>query len=402
MAARQREALFVCEDAPIEGLNGPATYNWTIANALLRLGYVVDLIVTSPRLTSLANSMAALPDVRSTVFLHGRQEGGKLRASSMPARLRLVKYWLEQAGVLERSSARRASARIGRAITDAECAAVRDAVADRRYDLIAIDTIFRAAALAAVPRPDKALLVAHDVFFERAASFKANGVTARSAFDRAGEIAAWRQFDAIAAISAAEAATIAALADVPTRAVLPSVPGPTRAPSVPDTRDILYIGTAAHHNVDGLRGFCDRVWPTVLADQPDAVLHVVGNIDIAFPTPYPNVRFHGRVDDVAALAAQARFAINPVWMGSGIKIKMVDYFRLGLPCVVTAVGAQGFPDTSPCPFLAVGDDAGFAAAIINWLEDLAQPARHAARISDYLENFSLDAATRSLAALIEA
>jgi hypothetical protein len=47
-----------------------------------------------------------------------------------------------------------------------------------------------------------------------------------------------------------------------------------------------------------------------------------------------NVRLHGRVSDVKKqwLFAQAALALNPMKVGSGSNLKLVDYLAAGLPC----------------------------------------------------------------------
>ncbi|USZ69749.1 glycosyltransferase family 4 protein (plasmid) [Halorussus salilacus] len=56
-----------------------------------------------------------------------------------------------------------------------------------------------------------------------------------------------------------------------------------------------------------------------------------------------NVHTPGFVDDLPGTLSLADIAICPLTLGSGTKLKMLDYLAAGLPIVTTEVGAQGLP-----------------------------------------------------------
>jgi glycosyltransferase involved in cell wall biosynthesis len=71
----------------------------------------------------------------------------------------------------------------------------------------------------------------------------------------------------------------------------------------------------------------------------------------------------GALDEHALLDAyaRARVAIAPLRFGAGVKGKVLEAMRLGVPCVATPVGAQGLDDAR-C--LAVSSDPAAMAADI--------------------------------------
>lgn len=396
--ATARRALFVCEDPPIDGLSGAATYNHAIFRALRQSGYAIDLIVTTPRLQNLDAVGHVDPGARRIDYLHARVSGGVLKAVTLPAMLRRVKHGLlDLTG--KRGSAAAGVAHFGRWLEESELRQIARLTRDARYDLIAVSTIFESAVLDVLPAGGHRMLIAHDIFFERTRSFAANGFEVGTAISEADEIAAWRRFDSVIAINPVDRGTIARRIDRPVATILPVIEGERAAATASGAaRRILYLGTAAYHNVDGLRWLLDEVWPRVIAARPDVRLAVAGNIKFAFPEGAPGVDFLGRVDDLSALAGDCAFSINPLRMGSGIKIKMVDYFRLGLACVVTAEGAHGFPDSPAPPFAIVDNPEAFARTIVEWLGSDA-PRHFAGRIDDYMRQFSLAAAVAAIAGL---
>ncbi|WP_435181718.1 glycosyltransferase family 4 protein [Halorussus sp. AFM4] len=56
-----------------------------------------------------------------------------------------------------------------------------------------------------------------------------------------------------------------------------------------------------------------------------------------------NVHAPGYVEDLPGALAAADVAVCPLTLGSGTKLKMLDYLAAGLPVVTTDVGAQGLP-----------------------------------------------------------
>jgi glycosyltransferase involved in cell wall biosynthesis len=66
--------------------------------------------------------------------------------------------------------------------------------------------------------------------------------------------------------------------------------------------------------------------------------------------------------------ARARVAVAPLRFGGGMKGKVIEAMRHGLPCVTTSTGAQGLSDTAA--FLAATDDPEqFADHVVALLED---------------------------------
>ncbi|MHA3023235.1 glycosyltransferase [Mycobacterium sp. BMJ-28] len=88
-----------------------------------------------------------------------------------------------------------------------------------------------------------------------------------------------------------------------------------------------------------------RLWPRICEGIPGAELCVIGAKHSTAPDPqYPSgVRDLGFVDDLPAFLATCRSMIAPIRTGGGVRVKLLDAARMGLPVVGTtaAVGSLG-------------------------------------------------------------
>jgi hypothetical protein len=71
----------------------------------------------------------------------------------------------------------------------------------------------------------------------------------------------------------------------------------------------------------------------------------------------------GRVENLSPVLHRSALAISPLRIGSGLKIKMLDYARHGLVTVASTESLRGFAADMHAPFVAAGDAAAFAAAV---------------------------------------
>lgn len=88
-----------------------------------------------------------------------------------------------------------------------------------------------------------------------------------------------------------------------------------------------------------------RLWPQIAAGIDGAELCVIGARNSKAPVPqYPSgVRDLGFVDDLVAFLGTCRAMIAPIRTGGGVRVKILDAARMGLPVVGTAaaVGSLG-------------------------------------------------------------
>lgn len=253
----------------------------------------------------------------------------------------------------------------------------------------------------------------HDLHFRRLAMQADNigGASLRAEADRMRqrEMAIWRQADVSLYLSDEEA-QIASSLD-PTACVRPVVPyrfedfGGSR--HAPPSHEVIFVAGFGHPpNEDAATWLVSKVWPTVVRAIPEATLSIIGS----HPTravralARRHIGIHANVSDTELAQAyqRARVAVVPLRCGAGVKLKVVEALRIGIPLVTTSVGAQGLPGLFSVA--SVEDDARhFAEAVITLLRNDTLWEAQCRRQTDFARQlFSAEAARVSVVAALAA
>lgn len=275
-----------------------------------------------------------------------------------------------------------------------------------KYDLVYVGHICMAAYLPSVRRwagQARIVLEEHNVeweIFERLAStfrFPLAQATRHEARRlRAYERRLVRAVDSVIAISDADARALERLAGVaPT--VVPTfiAPGPPRVEGT-DAPALGYTGLLAWQpNVQGLDWFCNAVWPCVRSRVPDARLTIAGpglergpDGTISVPPAWsrPGINTVGYLTDLEELYQKSIAMIAPVVGGSGVRMKLLESMRAGMPTVTTTDGAAGL-DVQDGREMFIADDASdFADRVALILTDRPLRDRMRAAARSYLES----------------
>jgi glycosyltransferase involved in cell wall biosynthesis len=169
---------------------------------------------------------------------------------------------------------------------------------------------------------------------------------------------------------------------------------------------MLFLGSFRHQpNQVALDWFTRDVLPLILERLPQARLLVAGSDPPprhAFPDPLNAIDLLGFVDDIQPLFSSCALFVCPIRSGSGVRVKLLEAFASGIPVVSTYLGAEGLARVDG-EFCALADDAsGFAAKVVQLLEDEAAAAAMAERARrEVLENWDAAAITRKLVAKYE-
>ncbi|MFT8675232.1 MAG: glycosyltransferase [Acetobacter sp.] len=131
-------------------------------------------------------------------------------------------------------------------------------------------------------------------------------------------------------------------ADVALMPILRDIPG--RQAEFSDRKGIGFIGGFKHQpNLDAVTYFLDNIWPSLRSQNPDITLHVMG-ADMPQSLKdlkLPGVEMVGFVPELAPWFNRLRLTIAPLRYGAGAKGKVVSSFSFGVPCVMSAIAAEG-------------------------------------------------------------
>jgi glycosyltransferase involved in cell wall biosynthesis len=139
--------------------------------------------------------------------------------------------------------------------------------------------------------------------------------------------------------------------------------------------NILTLGSLHYPpNADGIRWFANEVFPMVRKQVPAASLTIVGKnpppdlIRLASDNP-EYIFVTGYVPHLDPYYERSSVVVVPVRAGSGMRVRILETFALGMPTVTTTVGLEGI-DAIPGEDVLVADTADeFASAVIQLLLD---------------------------------
>lgn len=250
---------------------------------------------------------------------------------------------------------------------------LRDLHAARDYDAAIVIYVFNSKALDAFPDSVLKVIDTHDAFTDRHKLFEAAGrAHAGYSLRGADEARGLERSHAVMAIQEREAVDFRELTNgTPTRVVTIShTLDRSRKVESPARRSACFIGSDFEANVVSLRYFIDQVMPLVLAVRPDFKLYVAGSVCNAVED-HPAIVKMGRVPHVADAMERGGILINPIVLGTGINIKLLDALACGVPVVSTEFGARGLEESGNGAVLTVPDwdAAGFSRLLLTLMTD---------------------------------
>lgn len=132
---------------------------------------------------------------------------------------------------------------------------------------------------------------------------------------------------------------------------------------------VISLGRLEETRTHGTLWCLREVWRRVRQQIPEARWHIIG------ADPPPSIReFHGKdgivvegfIEDLTPFLRRTRACIIPLFIGGGIRIKILDMLSVGLPCVSTSVGAQGLENEG----VWIADDPeNFAEGVVELLRN---------------------------------
>jgi len=362
--------------------NGSSVYLLSLVEALSQRG--VDVHFLSPSPATLGRwpflALRREMDIFRSVRVRGTWRLGRWLIATDPAAflrgmLAAVERVLLRTGLISRQVLKSASYAVACPLTRKDQLFVARHVPLHGDRLIA-DYCFLTEAIPYALRPEtQSAVIMHDLFSSRVSQFAALGTSDLGiAITEEQECALLGKADVIVAIQKEEAEFLRQR--IPDRRIIvaPLAAKPVSAPQPGRGDRILFVGSSAAANVDGLSWFLHSCWPQLRRKQPKMLLRVGGTVCQKLGAPTDGVEFLGVVGDLTELYAEAGIVISPLRAGSGLKIKLIEALGHGKAVVATSVTLQG---------------------VVDELRDCVQVADHPEEFVSAILDLSADISTRS-------
>lgn len=135
-----------------------------------------------------------------------------------------------------------------------------------------------------------------------------------------------------------------------------------------DDKIICFFASGNPLNEKGIKDFLQYCWKDIIAEEPHMKLMIIGNIceKIDKKKKYKNVTLAGKVSEEQLMEymSKAFLSVNPVYIGTGLKIKSVDSICMGLPLVSFACGVEGLEELENIAYLKADDWKDFKNKIL--------------------------------------
>ncbi|MDP9052853.1 MAG: glycosyltransferase [Acidobacteriota bacterium] len=161
-------------------------------------------------------------------------------------------------------------------------------------------------------------------------------------------------------------------------------PGGPRQPNT-----MLFLGSFRHApNQVALEWFARFVLPLIVEQIPQARLLVVGSDPPprhTFSDPANAIDWLGFVEDIQPLFSSCALFVCPIRSGSGVRVKLLEAFSMGIPVVSTTIGAEGLARVDG-EFCALADEpSAFATKVVGLLQNSELARAMAARARGEVE-----------------
>jgi glycosyltransferase involved in cell wall biosynthesis len=146
---------------------------------------------------------------------------------------------------------------------------------------------------------------------------------------------------------------------------------PPSTPRQPDC--IAHVGSlTAFTKFEAMLWFCEKVLPLIRSQVPQAELHLAGQTPAERFQHFPGVTVHGPVHDVRPFFGRGRVFIAPQFVGTGVRLKILEAMSTGNAIVCTSTACEGISLIDGTHGLIRDDPESFAQAVVSLLRDEEQ------------------------------
>jgi glycosyltransferase involved in cell wall biosynthesis len=140
------------------------------------------------------------------------------------------------------------------------------------------------------------------------------------------------------------------------------------------------------HNVDGAIWFIKEVLPLVIKQYPNAKLQLIGKNppDALKQLQSNSVEVLGFVPSVKEYLSRANIYVAPLFVGGGIRIKILEAMAMHLPVVATSVSAEGIVAGEADGLFRADSASATSNVIIKLLDDKTLASERGAAAAEFI------------------
>jgi len=147
------------------------------------------------------------------------------------------------------------------------------------------------------------------------------------------------------------------------------------------------------HNTNGLIWFIEKVLPDLTKEIPEIKLTLIGKDipDSLRKFQSQNVDAIGFVDSIIPYLSRASIYISPLFVGAGIRIKILEAMAMELPVVSTSIGAEGIFATEKDGLLIANNEYEFREQILKLIRNQNLRTQYGKNARNFIiNNFTWD------------
>ncbi|WP_302977569.1 glycosyltransferase family 4 protein [Paraprevotella clara] len=160
--------------------------------------------------------------------------------------------------------------------------------------------------------------------------------------------------------------------------------------TITGNKNILFLSGKSILNVNGIHYFITEVFPLILEEEPEVQLVIGGSIcDVLPQIENSNIKLLGRIDEEEKFYEMGDIAINPIYQGTGLKIKTFEALAYGKVTIVHPHSAEGIYQPQKAPVFIGHTPQEFAKHVVDALSDIKLRKLYSDKAVAYIQDLNL-------------
>lgn len=160
-------------------------------------------------------------------------------------------------------------------------------------------------------------------------------------------------------------------------------------PIITGNKNILFLSGKSILNINGIKYFIQDIFPLILEKEPHTQLIIGGSIcDVLKGFNASHIKMVGRIGDENNFYALGDICINPIYQGTGLKIKTFEALSYGKITIVHPHSAEGIFRPKDAPILIGNTPQEFALHIIKALSNIEMRYNYSHKAINYIQTLN--------------